>query len=70
MHLGLRTDPSCLTFCTKLEKPRSFRKVPDGTYTYFPNGNLSTQNKICITLIKFFTHGAEKGTKNKYSIIA
>jgi hypothetical protein len=37
MHLGLRTGPLCPMFCSKLEKPRSFRKVPDGPYTKFPD---------------------------------
>ena len=33
MHLGLRTGPLCPIFCTKLEEPCSFSKVPDGPYT-------------------------------------
>ena len=37
MHLGLRTGPLCPMFCTKLQEPCSFTKVPDGSYTYFPN---------------------------------
>jgi hypothetical protein len=37
MHLGLRTGPLYPMFCTKLEKPCSFSKVPDGPYTYFPD---------------------------------
>jgi hypothetical protein len=32
MHLRLRRDPLCLLFCTKLEEPFSFSKVPDGPY--------------------------------------
>ena len=37
MHLGLRTGPLCPMFCTKLEEPCSFSKVPVGPYTYFPD---------------------------------
>jgi len=37
MHLGLRTGSLCPMFCTKLEEPRSFSKVPDGPYISFPD---------------------------------
>jgi len=30
MHLGLKTGPLCLMFCTKLKEPCSFSEVPDG----------------------------------------
>ena len=33
MHLDLKTGPLCTMFCTKLEEPCSFSKVPDGPYT-------------------------------------
>jgi len=33
MHLGLRKGHLCPIFCTKLEEPCSFSKVPDGPYT-------------------------------------
>jgi len=32
MHLALKTGPLCPMFCTKLEEPCSFSKVPDGPY--------------------------------------
>jgi len=32
MHLGLKTGPLCPMFCTKLEEPCSFSKVPDGPH--------------------------------------
>jgi len=37
MHPGLRTGLLCPMFCTKLEEPCSFNKVPDGRYTSFPD---------------------------------
>ena len=33
MHQGLRTGPLCPMFCTKLDDPYFFTKVPDGPYT-------------------------------------
>jgi len=35
MHLSFKTGPLCHLFCTKLEEPCSFSKVPDGPYTKF-----------------------------------
>ena len=37
MYLGLKTGTLCPMFCTKLEEPCSFSKVPDGPYTKFPD---------------------------------
>jgi hypothetical protein len=37
MHLGLRIGPLCPMFCTKLEEPCSFSKVPDSRYASFPD---------------------------------
>jgi len=36
MHLGLKTGPLCLIFCTELKEPCSFSKVPD--VSYYPLG--------------------------------
>jgi len=33
MHLGLKTDPVCPLFYTKLKELFYFSKVPDGLYT-------------------------------------
>jgi len=53
MHLGLRTDPLCPMFCTKLKEPCSFTIVPDGPYTKFPD-ILKVQKKgpKCVCLSK------------------
>ena len=51
MHLGLKTDPLCPKYCTNLEEPCSFSKVPDGPYTKFRD-ILRAQKEgaqICIT---------------------
>ena len=37
MLLGLRTGRLCPMFCTKLEEPCTFRKIPDDSYTEFPD---------------------------------
>ena len=33
LHVVFRTGPMCPMFCTKLQEPCSFSKVPDGPYT-------------------------------------
>jgi len=37
MHLGLKTGPLCPVFCTKIEEPCSFSKVPDGPHPWHPD---------------------------------
>jgi hypothetical protein len=37
MHLGLKTGPLCPMFCSKLEEPSSFTKVPDGPHIQIHN---------------------------------
>jgi hypothetical protein len=37
MHLGHKTGPLCLMFCTKLEEPCSFSNVPDDPNNLFPD---------------------------------
>ena len=37
LHLGLKTGALYPMFCTKLEEPCSFNKVPDGPYALIPN---------------------------------
>jgi len=49
--LDLRTGPLCPMFCTKLEEPCSFSKVPDDIYTQFP-GILRVQKEgiqMCVS---------------------
>jgi len=37
MHLGLKMDRCTPRSVTKLKEPYSFTKVPNGSYTYFPD---------------------------------